>query len=253
MDSITTMFALAADLDARGQYDLADRIETMARMAAIYGDEVESLVPAAGGWAFDPNSPHFRGNPQTKLRYEPVMEHGRKVRDPESGRVRKQVRQPWQRSPYSKGQHGHDPEYVTPGERPFTMGDEVQRGLHPSEWETYESPSGSGNDPRGEYVSQQPIDEGQIWESVMADLKEEFGLSGKDDTEVFSRLINVFYAFLQSGGDEEGMTDWLAQREAALPIDYDPELLKQAKDEAAKWVSDKFYSTEQEMQGNASE
>jgi len=188
---------LAQVLDARGQYDLADRID---RVAGLFGDEIDE--GAHGG--FDPERPPFRGYPRNKL---------------------------------PKPRFGLPRDGIFPGQSPWPVADEIMGDNTASEFETTLDHPHSPN-PRIEMHD--PIDEGEIWEDVMAAMSEEFpGIGGDSTEEMISRLVHAQYRTLSG---DSGETD--------APMEYDPEILQRARSDVAAWIGDKFEQIERGRQEN---
>lgn len=208
------IIALAGVLEGRGQFDLADRME---RLAIGLDDLSEEHYQG-----FDPEHPTFRG--------------------PE--------RNPIQRPHFADPQSmWHDPNRVKPGHKPWLQSPEVMGGNVASEFEQVDRRD-HPSDPEARVHSYGPLDEDQIMEQVMAGIREDFPeYADVEDDELVSRLIHAVYVSLKYGSDE-----LLPQFEEAVAagqrIDYDPEILEQAKKEISRLISGKFEEKEQAMQDN---
>ena len=205
------LFVLAAQVDARGQYDLADRMERLAIDIDDIGEEYH------GG--FDPEHQTFRGpgrNPITRPQFA----------DPNS--------------PH------YDPDRVKPGHKPWLQSPDVMRGHSSGEFERLR-PGEQANDPGAQTDLFPGVDEEEVMGQVMGDLRADYPeMADMDDDEIVSRLIHAVYASMRYDDPAE----FEAMVASGKPIDYDPEILKQAKREVSRMLGIRFEPKEQVAQEN---
>ena len=213
------MVVLAKILDDRHQFDIADIMERMAM------DFLPEDMRDTSAYGFDPEGPPFRGELQTKV--------------------------PWGRKNKETGIREIKPRWTedkpSPGVRPWTIGEDLADGNAASEWETYHSPSGSGNDPRGDYQQHSALDTDEIMDAVVAEIVKDLpGVDGGSNEEIISKLVHAYYSELAY--DEDSFGELM---ESGGQIQYDPELFEKAKRDVGKYISQRFEAIESEMQGNS--
>jgi hypothetical protein len=130
-----------------------------------------------------------------------------------------------------------DQEHFGEEGRPWSLGEDIGQGVSSSEWETYKTPSGDRNDPRGTYIQHEPLDADEILSRVVDELREEVpGIDASDPDEFLSKL--VFLAYMQLKQDHPD------------PAATDDELLDMAREDVSEVVRERFERVEEMMQEN---
>jgi len=217
----------ASSLDASGQHDLADRMDALVRLAQFSPDDIFESKRLMSG--FDPESDAWRAPLQTRLHWQ---EPARWQRD----RTPKLLR------PY---QLRKDPDWVSPGERPWFVGEGIEKGNYPEEFEIV-PPGWHPMDPASPSSMHQIQDE-EIWERLKDEIRDETGIEADSLPELFSKLVHIQYMNLRYGQDEYTMEAWEATRGEG-PEEYDQELMQKAIADVDRWVSEKFTSIDERLQ-----
>jgi len=222
--------SFASSLDGNGQADLADRMDVLIRTAQF--DPEGIMDPESGMAGFDPESDTWRAPLQTRLHWRKPDRWGRK-RGEEPTLIR----------PH---QLRSDPDWVSPGERPWHVGEGIEGGNFPGEFDVV-SPGYHHMDPDAPSHSYS-IDRDEIMDRLFEEAGEVSGIQADSIPELMSKLVHMQYVTLKYDGDEEQMQ---ADHDAGVP--YDQEILKRAIADVDAWVSSKFEQIEQDMQENFEE
>lgn len=226
--------SFASSLDGGGHADVADRVDVLIRTAQFSPDEMWESERMMGG--FDPESDAWRAPLQTRLHWSQPSKWQRKRGE------RPQLLRPHQlRS---------DPDWVSPGVRPWHVGEGIEGGPGTSEFEIT-APGWHHMDPDAP-VHTYTIDEGQVWDRLVEDIGEELGVEADSIPELMSKLVHMQYVRLRHGGDEDQFDAWEAGRGEGGER-YDPEVMERAVADVRDWIERKFGEIEERMQENFEE
>lgn len=217
----------ASSLDAGGHHDLADRVDALVRVAQFSPEDMfesERLMPG-----FDPESDAWRAPPQTRLHW---LKQPRWSRD----------RTPTLLRPH---QLRENPDWVSEGERPWFVGEGIEKGNYPEEFEIV-APGWHHMDPDAP-SSMHQVDEGEIWDRLKDEIADETGIQADSLPELFSKLVHVQYMNLKYGQDEDTMEQWEATRGEG-PEEYEQELMQRAIADVDEWVSKKHSEIDSRLQ-----
>jgi hypothetical protein len=151
----------------------------------------------------------------------------------------------YQYEPHPKDLYKFDPENSLFG----GMADEVSSGNKTRPFETVEGPPGIT--PYDEYVGHDAIDENEVWDIVLNEMREmfpEFIDENCDDDEFISRVVHGRYMNLKNGDNTDRGLKFVKRNLGSM--EYDKELLEQAKKEVSDWISSKFQDAEEGLQQN---
>lgn len=228
--TLRDLASFASSLDGGGQADLADRMDVLIRTAQFSPEEI--MDPSEGMVGFDPESDTWRAPLQTRLHWmNPSRDRRRR------GEMPKLLR------PH---QLDRDPNWVSPGERPWHVGEGIEGGRSSGEFDVV-APGYHHMDPDAPSRSYS-IDSDEIMDRIFEEAKSRSGIDADSFPELMSKLVHMQYVSSKYDGDEEAM---IADRDAGVP--YDEDLLQKAIKDVDGWVSRRFEQIEQEMQENFEE